>query len=82
VERGVANETAALVEFLNARAAGDAFNRADFETVRALASTCVTGCRIVDPGPVPEPPVYDGVRLRLAERARAASRRTGSKRAS
>jgi UDP-N-acetyl-D-mannosaminuronic acid dehydrogenase len=82
VERGVANETAALVEFLNARAAGDAFNRADFETVRALASTCVTGCRIVDPGPVPEPPVYDGVRLRLAERARAAGRRTASKGAS
>jgi hypothetical protein len=72
VELGVANETAALMEFLNARYSLDGYNRADFRDVQRLAATCVTGCRIVDPGPVAELPRFDGFAFRLAGRARAA----------
>ncbi len=73
VELGVANETAALIDFLNGRYARDGFDRADFRDVQRLAATCITGCRIVDPGPVAAPPLFDGFGFRLARRARAAS---------
>jgi len=73
VELGIANETAALIDFLNARYARDGYNRADFRDVQRLAATCVTGCRIVDPGPVSESPFFDGFAFRLARRARTAS---------
>lgn len=49
VERGVAREVRRLLDFLNERYASTAFERADFEEVRRLAGTCVTGCRIGDP---------------------------------
>jgi UDP-N-acetyl-D-mannosaminuronic acid dehydrogenase len=73
VELGVANETAALIEFLNARYAPGEFDKADFPTVQRLAATCITGCRIVDPGPVAAPPLFEGFSSRLVRRARAAS---------
>lgn len=73
VEVGVANETAALIDFLNVRYARDGFDRAGFREVQRLAATCVTGCRIVDPGPVTAPPSFEGLGFRLVSRARAAS---------
>ncbi|MGH7659182.1 MAG: UDP binding domain-containing protein, partial [Gemmatimonadales bacterium] len=66
VERGVANEVAALAEFLNARYAPDRFSRARMDEIRRLAGTCITGCDIVEPGPVKDVPAFDGFRSRLA----------------
>lgn len=60
VERGVANELAALINFLNGRYATDEFDRVKFEDVRLLAGTCVTGCRIIEPGPTQPLSVCDG----------------------
>jgi len=66
VERGVANEVAALVRFLNGRYAGDAFNEVRFADVQRIAGTCVTGCVIVDPGPVEAPSSTSGFTSSLA----------------
>ncbi len=66
VERGVANEVAGLVRFLNARYASDDFSRVRFEEVQRIARTCVTGCAIVDPGPVEEFASESGFRSELA----------------
>jgi len=52
VERGVANELAGLLAFLNQRYASDAFNAVQLGEVQRIAGTCVTGCAIVDPAPV------------------------------
>jgi hypothetical protein len=52
VETGVANEVQALVQFLNRRYAADGFNEVKFSDVQKIAGTCVTGCRIVAPGPI------------------------------
>jgi UDP-N-acetyl-D-mannosaminuronic acid dehydrogenase len=62
VERGVANELRELIEFLNDRYAADAFNKVRFGDAQRLAGTCVTGCAIVDPGPVA--PVHPGPGLK------------------
>ncbi len=70
VERGVANEVAGLVRFLNDRYARDAFNAVDFAEVQRIARTCVTGCAIVDPGEVSEVPSESGFRARLCDVAR------------
>ena len=69
MERGVANELVGLIEFLNSRYASDEFNRVDFETVRRLAGSCVTGCNIAQPGPVATVPNYHGFSMRLARTA-------------
>jgi UDP-N-acetyl-D-mannosaminuronic acid dehydrogenase len=53
MERGVARELRAVIDFLNAEHAAG-FDRVDFETVRRLAATCVTGCDIAEPGPPPD----------------------------
>ncbi len=66
MEVGLANEVKALIDFLNARYAGDAFNRVRFEDVQDIAGTCVTGCRIVDAGPLPVAASGDGFVSRLA----------------
>jgi hypothetical protein len=65
MECALANEVLQLVEFLNATYARDAFNRVEFAEVQRLARTCVTGCEIVDPGPIPAVPEYDGFVPRL-----------------
>ncbi len=65
MERGVANEVSALVEFLNARYADGAFNRVDFREVQRIAGTCVTGCAIADAGPIEDVPAYAGFTPRL-----------------
>jgi hypothetical protein len=65
MERGVANELTRVIRFLNERYAADAYNRLDLAAVQRLAGTCVTGCRIADPGPVSPPPAWDGFLPRL-----------------
>jgi UDP-N-acetyl-D-mannosaminuronate dehydrogenase len=50
MEVGVARELRAVVDFLNAEH-GTGYDRVDFEEVRRLAATCVTGCDIAAPGP-------------------------------
>ena len=67
VECGVANEVQALAEFLNENYAGDEFNRIRFEDVQRIAGTCVTGCAIVDPGPIDSLPGYNGFVPRLVK---------------
>jgi len=65
VECGVANEVKALADFLNENYASDEFNRIKFEDVQRIADTCVTGCSIVDPGPIDSLPAYSGFTPRL-----------------
>ena len=71
VEKGVANELAHLVEFLNQRYAPDPFNQVRFEEVQRIAGTCVTGCEIVDAGSAPVMKGTSGFRSRLVARALA-----------
>jgi UDP-N-acetyl-D-mannosaminuronic acid dehydrogenase len=73
VERGVANEVQALVDFLNDRYAADGFNRVRFEDVQRIAGTCVTGCAIADPGAAEPPAGRSGFRSVLVERALGAT---------
>ena len=68
MQRRLARELAGLLEFLNGRYAADAFERIDFEEVRRLAGTCVTGCRIARPGPEELAPVYESFTPRLCTR--------------
>jgi UDP-N-acetyl-D-mannosaminuronic acid dehydrogenase len=70
MERGVANELNAYIEFANQHYAADEYNKAVFEEVQRIADTCVTGCAIVDHGPVEELPQYQGFIPRLAQCAR------------
>ena len=72
VETGVGNEVAALVAFLNARFATDAFNEVRFADVQRIAATCVTGCEIASPGPVTAA-AGAGFASRLAAHAAAAT---------
>lgn len=69
VERGVANEVAMLIDALNAGYARDRFQRCSLDDVRRLAATCVTGCRIVEPGPIEPIEPFDGFLPSLVERA-------------
>ena len=75
MERGLSNELVLLIDFLNDAYAADSFNRVEFAEVQRLAGTCVTGCQIVDSGPIPDTPGYDGFTTRLADLARAAAGR-------
>jgi UDP-N-acetyl-D-mannosaminuronic acid dehydrogenase len=69
METGFANEIEAFIRFANDRYAADEFNRADFKRVKAIAETCVTGCRLADPGPVERPAACDGFSSRLVRKA-------------
>jgi nucleotide sugar dehydrogenase len=75
MERGVANEVQAFVGFVNNRYAVDDFNRVDFKEVQRIAGTCVTGCEIVDPGPIADLPEYQGFVPRLMKCAKKAYER-------
>jgi hypothetical protein len=77
MERGVANEVADFVDFANERFAGDDFNRIDFKEVQRIAGTCVTGCDIVDTGPIDEVPEYKGFVSRLVRCAKNAYEASG-----
>ncbi|MHB8055275.1 MAG: nucleotide sugar dehydrogenase [Candidatus Aminicenantales bacterium] len=78
VERGVALEIEAFVEFVN-EAYPDAFNRLSFEEISRLAGTCVTGCRLVSPAAVDAVPVFREASLRLAHKSRAQAEARGGK---
>jgi len=69
MERGVANEVAGTVDFLNARYAEGDFNKVDFEEVRRIAGTCVTGCAIAERGPVAPVEPFRGFLPRLTRMA-------------
>jgi UDP-N-acetyl-D-mannosaminuronic acid dehydrogenase len=69
MERGVANEVLAVIEFLNERFADSEFNRVKFADVQRLAGTCVTGCVIADPGVPESSGPGKGFRSRLVHRA-------------
>jgi UDP-N-acetyl-D-mannosaminuronic acid dehydrogenase len=74
MERGVANELNAFIEFANENYARDEFNQAVFKDVQRIAGTCVTGCDIADHGAVEALPAYAGFLPRLvqcAQRERA-----------
>lgn len=72
MERGLANELLDMIRFLNDRYAAEAFNQVDFEEVRRIAGTCVTGCAIAKPGAVGHAPSYEGFMPRLSSRAAGA----------
>ena len=72
MERGVANEVDRFVTFANERFAGDDFNTVEFKEIQRIAGTCVTGCDIVDPGPVETVPEFQGFVPRLAQCAKRA----------
>jgi hypothetical protein len=67
MEKGVANEVLGLIKFFNEHYVKDDFNRIDFSTVQEIARTCVTGCAIVDSGPIELVPVYNGFSSRLTQ---------------
>jgi hypothetical protein len=69
VETGVANEVDALVRYLNGKYARDGFNDVRFADVQRIAGTCVTGCAIVDAGPVRQPSGASGFRSGLVAMA-------------
>jgi UDP-N-acetyl-D-mannosaminuronic acid dehydrogenase len=72
MERGLSNELLDLIRFLNDRYATEAFNQIDFEEVRRIAGTCVTGCAITKPEPVGHAPSYEGFMPRLSALAAGA----------
>jgi UDP-N-acetyl-D-mannosaminuronic acid dehydrogenase len=73
MEQGVANEVAALLDFLNARYAPTAFNKVALDEVRRLADTCPTGCAIAQTRKGLKAPVHEGFQVQLARFAEAAS---------
>ena len=79
MERGVANELKAYIEFANKNYAPDDFNKIKFNEVQRIAGTCVTGCEIVDPGPVESIPEYEGFTPRLVKCAKKAYERQKTK---
>jgi hypothetical protein len=56
----------------NENYADDDFNKIDFSEVQRIAGTCVTGCDIVDPGPIADLPEYQGFVPRLVRCAKNA----------
>lgn len=72
MECGVANEVNRFVNFANERFAIDDFNRVDFKEVQRIAGTCVTGCEIVNSGPIGDLPEYNGFIPRLVRCAKKA----------
>jgi UDP-N-acetyl-D-mannosaminuronic acid dehydrogenase len=72
MERGFTNELNAFIKFANNNYAGNNFNFVEFTEVQRIAATCVTGCDIIDPGPVENVPQYDGFVPRLVKCAKQA----------
>ena len=79
MELGVANELDGFINFANDRFAEDDFNKVDFKEVQRIAGTCVTGCEIVDPGPIDDLPEYKGFVPRLVKCAKTAYERFNHK---
>ncbi|MDH7513624.1 MAG: nucleotide sugar dehydrogenase [Clostridiales bacterium] len=70
VERGFSNEIMQAIRFFNENYCEDEFNRVDFDEVRRLAATCVTGCDIAEPGGLTHIPCYHGFSSRLVRNAK------------
>lgn len=73
VSRGVANEAASLVRFLNDRHADDRFNRASVEEVLSLVATAPNAIALEAPGEIEEIVPYEGFVSGLAQLAADAS---------
>ncbi len=73
VERGIANEVAALVDVLNAHYAPTDFARVRFEHMQQVVGTCATGCAIADPGRAAPALDHGDFSSRLVSHAIAAS---------
>jgi hypothetical protein len=72
VERGLAREVDQLATFLNGHyAPKDPFNQVQFDEVRRLAATCVTGCAIPAATTGEAVGAYDGWSPRLVALADA-----------
>jgi UDP-N-acetyl-D-mannosaminuronic acid dehydrogenase len=79
LDRGVANEVKAFVDFANVNYIGKLngqtatagksaeFNTIHFETIRKIAATCVTGCAVSTAGVIDAVPEYDGFSSRLVQ---------------
>ena len=65
VERGFSNEVENFINFANAKYVRDEFNRAQFKEVKALAETCVTGCKLAEPGSINSLSAHKGFMPRL-----------------
>ncbi len=65
VEKGVANEVQALIDFLNSKYADGNFNKVEFKTIQKLAGSCNTGCTIEDTGIIETYISYDGFKSSL-----------------
>ncbi|HJU74258.1 MAG TPA: nucleotide sugar dehydrogenase [Gemmatimonadaceae bacterium] len=74
VERGFANEAAALIQHVNARYALHDFDKARVEHVQYLAGTCPTGCAIADAGHAAPALDHGDFTSRLVARATAATK--------
>jgi hypothetical protein len=72
MEYGVANELKAYIDFANENYADDDFNKIDFTEAQRIAGTCVTGCKIINPGPIVDLPEYQGFVPRLVKCAKRA----------
>lgn len=67
MERGLANELNALIEFYNENYAHDEFNKVKFAEVQKLAKTCSTGCEIANPGAIENLPTYKNFTPKLSQ---------------
>ncbi|HEY9364036.1 MAG TPA: nucleotide sugar dehydrogenase [Chitinophagaceae bacterium] len=68
MEKGLAEELLALINFYNADYAFDEYNKVKFEDVQRLAKTCSTGCEIANPDPIEKVPVYHSFSSALAKK--------------
>ena len=73
VEKGVANEVQALIDFLNLNYADGKFNQAEFNVVQKLAGSCSTGCDITDTGIIKTFVPFDGFKSSLVSMAENAN---------
>jgi hypothetical protein len=65
LERGFSNEVDNFINFANAKYVRDEFNHLKFEEVKALAETCVTGCKLAEPGSIDSLSAHNGFMPRL-----------------
>ena len=68
MEKGLAFELLALINFYNENYAFDEYNKVKFEDVQRLAKTCSTGCEIANPEEIGEVPLYNGFSITLAKK--------------
>lgn len=69
MEKGLAHELLALINFYNENYAFDEYNKVMFDDVQRLAKTCSTGCEIAKPEEITEVPSYNGFSTILANKS-------------